>query len=99
MVRVLAKEFIRQSLPDQIRRYVSQPVSHGGKKLYSRGITSTRHILNRQTQAPYPQVVLFGDSLFEGCVDAQDGFSFYATLQKRMCSRCSVQEPSQTLGC
>ncbi|KAI3395288.1 hypothetical protein diail_1486 [Diaporthe ilicicola] len=40
--------------------------------------------------APYPQVVLFGDSLFEGCVDVQDGFSFYATLQKHCLRRYDV---------
>ncbi|KAG6364106.1 hypothetical protein INS49_005704 [Diaporthe citri] len=40
--------------------------------------------------APYPQVVLFGDSLWEGCVDAQDGFSFYATLQKHCLRRYDV---------
>ncbi|KAH8743669.1 SGNH hydrolase-type esterase domain-containing protein [Diaporthe sp. PMI_573] len=40
--------------------------------------------------APYPQVVLFGDSLFEGCVDIQDGFSFYATLQKHCLRRYDV---------
>lgn len=34
-------------------------------------------------QASYPQVVLFGDSLFEASVEAQDGFSFFAALQKR----------------
>ncbi|KAK7730850.1 hypothetical protein SLS53_008928 [Cytospora paraplurivora] len=33
--------------------------------------------------APYPQVVLFGDSLWQGSVDTQDGFSFHAALQKR----------------
>ncbi|PSR93959.1 SGNH hydrolase-type esterase domain-containing protein [Coniella lustricola] len=36
--------------------------------------------------APYEQVVLFGDSLFEACVDVQNGFSFYAAVQKH-CSR------------
>lgn len=35
--------------------------------------------------------MLFGDSLWEGCVDAQDGFSFYATLQKRECPWASPQ--------
>ncbi|KAF3770531.1 SGNH hydrolase [Cryphonectria parasitica EP155] len=40
--------------------------------------------------ASYPQVVLFGDSLFEGCVDTQDGFSFYATLQKHCLRRYDV---------
>ena len=41
--------------------------------------------LTQDTQAPYPQVVLFGDSLWQGSVDTQDGFSFYAALQKREC--------------
>lgn len=36
--------------------------------------------------APYPQVVLLGDSLFEQCVEHQEGFSFFAAVQKR-CSR------------
>ncbi|KAL1854348.1 hypothetical protein Daus18300_011534 [Diaporthe australafricana] len=40
--------------------------------------------------APYPQVVLFGDSLWEACVDAQDGFSFYAALQKHCLRRYDV---------
>ncbi|KAG8165925.1 hypothetical protein KVR01_004477 [Diaporthe batatas] len=40
--------------------------------------------------AAYPQVVLFGDSLFEGCVDVQDGFSFYAALQKHCLRRYDV---------
>ncbi|KAK2604236.1 hypothetical protein N8I77_007181 [Diaporthe amygdali] len=39
---------------------------------------------------PYPQVVLFGDSLFEACVDVQDGFSFYATIQKHCLRRYDV---------
>lgn len=34
-------------------------------------------------QAPYPQVVLFGDSLWQGCVETNEGFSFYAALQRR----------------
>ena len=36
-------------------------------------------------QAPYPQLVLFGDSLFQGCSDIQDGFSFQGALQNREC--------------
>lgn len=52
-----------------------------------------------RAQAPYPQVVLFGDSLFEGSVDAQDGFSFYATLQKREHPKTSVRRPRKTLKC
>lgn len=36
-----------------------------------------------RAQAPYPQVVLFGDSLFEGSVDVQNGFSFFAAVQRR----------------
>ena len=72
------------------RGNVSQSVIHGGKKLYSRRTAGSRFeqigLLTMRAQAPYPQVVLFGDSLFEGCVDVQDGFSFYATFQKRMSS-------------
>lgn len=34
-------------------------------------------------QASNPQVVLFGDSLFELCVEQEDGFSFFAAFQKR----------------
>ncbi|CAJ2510164.1 Uu.00g060640.m01.CDS01 [Anthostomella pinea] len=30
---------------------------------------------------PYPQVVLFGDSLFQGCSQIQEGFSFQGALQ------------------
>ncbi|KAI1268456.1 SGNH hydrolase-type esterase domain-containing protein [Xylariaceae sp. FL1019] len=33
--------------------------------------------------APYKQVVLFGDSLFEFCSSAQNGFSFQGALQQR----------------
>ncbi|KAJ9150870.1 GDSL Lipase/Acylhydrolase family protein [Pleurostoma richardsiae] len=36
--------------------------------------------------APYPQCVLFGDSLFEGCSDVKDGFSFQGALQN-YCNR------------
>ncbi|KAI0166234.1 SGNH hydrolase-type esterase domain-containing protein [Xylariaceae sp. FL1272] len=32
---------------------------------------------------PYKQLVLFGDSLFEFCGSAQDGFSFQGALQQR----------------
>jgi lysophospholipase L1-like esterase len=35
---------------------------------------------------PYPQLVLLGDSLFQFCVNLQDGFSFQAALQSH-CSR------------
>lgn len=35
------------------------------------------------SQVPYPQVVLFGDSLFEASVEVQDGFSFFAAVQRR----------------
>jgi hypothetical protein len=34
-------------------------------------------------QSSFPQIVLFGDSLFQGCVDIADGFSFQAALQTR----------------
>lgn len=34
-------------------------------------------------QKPIPQVVLFGDSLFQGSTDLLDGFSFQAALQSR----------------
>lgn len=46
-------------------------------------------------QASYPQVVLFGDSLFEGCVEVQDGFSFFAALQKREQPSSASQRTSQ----
>ncbi|GAW22304.1 hypothetical protein ANO14919_118400 [Xylariales sp. No.14919] len=35
---------------------------------------------------PYNQIVLFGDSLFQGCSDIQDGFSFQGALQ-HLCMR------------
>jgi hypothetical protein len=71
---------------------VSQSVNHGGKKLYfipagpQDHVSTKTDLLTMRAQTPYPQVVLFGDSLFEGCVDVQDGFSFYATFQQRMSS-------------
>lgn len=34
-------------------------------------------------KASYDQVVLFGDSLFQGATDTLDGFSFQAALQNR----------------
>ncbi|KUI65055.1 hypothetical protein VM1G_01117 [Cytospora mali] len=40
--------------------------------------------------APYPQVVLFGDSLWQGCVDTNEGFSFSAALQKHCLRRYDV---------
>ena len=33
------------------------------------------------SQKPYPQLVLFGDSLFQASVEVQNGFSFHAALQ------------------
>ncbi|KAH7140479.1 SGNH hydrolase-type esterase domain-containing protein, partial [Dactylonectria estremocensis] len=38
----------------------------------------------------YPQLVLFGDSLLQGSVDIQSGFSFQATLQTRLIRRLDV---------
>ena len=35
-------------------------------------------------QDPWPQVVLFGDSLFQFSTALQDGFSFHGALQARM---------------
>ncbi|CAN8096273.1 unnamed protein product [Discula destructiva] len=40
--------------------------------------------------APYPQVVLFGDSLFQGSVEVQDGFSFSAAIQNHCARRYDV---------
>lgn len=40
--------------------------------------------------APYPQLVLFGDSLFQGCSDIQDGFSFQGALQNHCMRRIDV---------
>lgn len=40
--------------------------------------------------APYPQVVLFGDSLFQGASALQDGFSFQAALQAHCIRRYDV---------
>jgi lysophospholipase L1-like esterase len=39
---------------------------------------------------PYPQVVLFGDSLFQACTDLQDGFAFQAALQSHCIRRYDV---------
>lgn len=42
------------------------------------------HIIVKNTdvlQSTVPQVVLFGDSLFQQCSDLQEGFSFQAALQ------------------
>ncbi|KAK1751664.1 SGNH hydrolase-type esterase domain-containing protein [Echria macrotheca] len=38
----------------------------------------------------YPQVVLFGDSLFQGAVGSPDGFSFQAALQSHCLRRLDV---------
>ncbi|KAI8665719.1 SGNH-hydro domain-containing protein [Fusarium sp. Ph1] len=38
----------------------------------------------------YPQLVLFGDSLLQGSIDIQDGFSFQAALQTRLIRRLDV---------
>ncbi len=40
--------------------------------------------------AQYPQVVLFGDSLFQGSSQLQDGFSFQAALQHHCMRRYDV---------
>lgn len=40
--------------------------------------------------ATYPQVVLFGDSLFQGAVEVNDGFSFQAALQSQVKRRFDV---------
>lgn len=40
--------------------------------------------------APYPQVVLFGDSLFQGAPDTLDGFSLQAALQAHCIRRYDV---------
>lgn len=40
--------------------------------------------------APYPQVVLFGDSLFQGAPDTLDGFSFQAALEAHCIRRYDV---------
>ncbi|KAG6035197.1 hypothetical protein E4U41_006222 [Claviceps citrina] len=40
--------------------------------------------------APYPQLVLFGDSLLQQSIDPQDGFSFQATLQSRFIRRLDI---------
>ncbi|KAF4506790.1 hypothetical protein G6O67_006835 [Ophiocordyceps sinensis] len=39
---------------------------------------------------PYPQVVLFGDSLLQRSVDLADGFSFQAALQTRCIRRLDI---------
>ncbi|KAK8932936.1 hypothetical protein H634G_07232 [Metarhizium anisopliae BRIP 53293] len=39
---------------------------------------------------PYPQLVLFGDSLLQRSVDLQDGFSMQAELQSRFIRRLDV---------
>ncbi|EFY93396.1 GDSL Lipase/Acylhydrolase family protein [Metarhizium acridum CQMa 102] len=39
---------------------------------------------------PYPQLVLFGDSLLQRSVDLQDGFSMQAALQSRFIRRLDV---------
>ena len=40
--------------------------------------------------APYPQVVLLGDSLMQGASDLDAGFSFQAALQKHCMRRYDV---------
>jgi len=35
-------------------------------------------------QVPWPQVVLFGDSLFQASAQILDGFAFQAALQERI---------------
>ncbi|KAH8894825.1 SGNH hydrolase [Thozetella sp. PMI_491] len=40
--------------------------------------------------APWPQVVLFGDSLFQGAPDLKEGFSFQAALQSQVIRRFDV---------
>ncbi|KAK3997244.1 SGNH hydrolase-type esterase domain-containing protein [Cladorrhinum sp. PSN332] len=40
--------------------------------------------------ASYPQIVLFGDSLFQGAVDVNNGFSFQAALQAQVLRRFDV---------
>lgn len=40
-------------------------------------------IVSNMLQKPYNQIVLFGDSLFQGASDVQDGFSFQAAVQHR----------------
>ncbi|KAL0931656.1 gdsl lipase acylhydrolase family protein [Colletotrichum truncatum] len=39
---------------------------------------------------PYPQIVLFGDSLFQGSAVVFDGFSFQAELQCHVMRRYDV---------
>ncbi|KAK4106553.1 SGNH hydrolase [Parathielavia hyrcaniae] len=41
-------------------------------------------------QLSNPQVVLFGDSLFQGCADVSNGFSFQAALQAQVMRRLDV---------
>ncbi|KAK4456180.1 SGNH hydrolase-type esterase domain-containing protein [Podospora aff. communis PSN243] len=40
--------------------------------------------------ATYPQIVLFGDSLFQGAIEVADGFSFMAALQSQVKRRFDV---------
>ncbi|KAK7422366.1 hypothetical protein QQX98_001645 [Neonectria punicea] len=40
--------------------------------------------------ATYPQIVLFGDSLFQHAVEILDGFSFQSALQQHLCRRLDV---------
>ncbi|KAF7547782.1 hypothetical protein G7Z17_g7483 [Cylindrodendrum hubeiense] len=43
-----------------------------------------------QMATTYPQLVLFGDSLFQHAVEILDGFSFQSALQTRFCRRIDV---------
>ncbi|KAK4639053.1 hypothetical protein QC761_702040 [Podospora bellae-mahoneyi] len=40
--------------------------------------------------ASYPQIVLFGDSIFQGAIELVDGFSFHAALQSKVNRRYDV---------
>lgn len=40
-------------------------------------------MLMQPLQTSYPQFVLLGDSLFNNCIEIQDGFSLQAELQQR----------------
>lgn len=42
------------------------------------------YLLTTLLQTSYPQLVLFGDSLLQGSIDVQGGFSFQAALEARM---------------
>ncbi|KAF9871643.1 gdsl lipase acylhydrolase family protein [Colletotrichum karsti] len=70
---------------------VTLQIQHGCKlTLTARKLKEAKTVLTARNQKPYPQIVLLGDSLFQGSAVVSDGFSFQAQLQCHVMRRYDV---------